>query len=176
MPGIFADWTQQGRPTVTETERALALCLFDERAGRIIHNRLGSGIDLYIPEPYTVVDQIFLEAPWSEFRTQKSYLRDVFINIGGFIPLGFFFNLYFAWIRQMKRAASATIILGGTISLIIEVLQSYLPTRYSGTTDIVTNTLGTWVGVALYRAVASPLARVAAARHWAEHFEISPGW
>ena len=171
----YQDWTQQGKPTVAETERAVALYLFDERAGKIIHNQLGPGSDVYIPERYVVVHQILLEAPWSEVRTQQSYLKDVLINIGGFIPLGLFFNLYFTSVRQMKRGALVTVILGGSVSLMIEVLQAYLPTRYSGITDIITNTLGTCVGVGLYRAVAPPLARAVAARHWAERPGIPPG-
>ena len=39
----------------------------------------------------------------------------------------------------------------------MEVWQAYLPTRQSDTMDIITNTLGTWVGVMLYRFLAARL-------------------
>ena len=45
----------------------------------------------------------------------------------------------------------AAFILGGMVSLTIEILQVYLPTRGSDTTDVITNVLGTCVGVILYR-------------------------
>jgi glycopeptide antibiotics resistance protein len=45
----------------------------------------------------------------------------------------------------------ATIALGAVVIFSIEVLQSFLPTRDSGVTDIITNTLGTAVGATLYR-------------------------
>ncbi len=146
----YQTWTKKGQPEVAENERVVGLYLFDEHAGTVVHNRVSSGIDLYIPKNYQIVDEIFLEPFWREFNTSWGYWKNVLINIGGFIPLGFFFCAYFSSARGIKRAALATIALGAAVSLTIEVLQAYLPTRDSGMTDIITNTLGTSLGAMLY--------------------------
>jgi glycopeptide antibiotics resistance protein len=44
----------------------------------------------------------------------------------------------------------ATIVFGAVVSFAIEVLQAFLPTRDSGMTDIITNTLGTCIGALRY--------------------------
>ena len=160
----YEDWTRKGKPWVAQNERALALYLLDERSGSIIRNH-ASGPDLYIPERYLVVDQMLLEPPWKEFHRQWSYLKDVSVNIAGFVPFGFFFYAYFSSAPQMRSATLATVILGSIVSLTIEVLQAHLPTRNSGVTDVITNTLGTCIGVVFCRASALPLARMAA-KHW----------
>jgi glycopeptide antibiotics resistance protein len=98
-----------------------------------------------------ILRQKFLEPLWEEFHSDWSYWKSVGINIGGFIPLGFFVCAYLTIVRQLTRPALVTIILGAAVSVTIEVLQAYLPTRDSGMTDILTNTLGTGLGVALYR-------------------------
>ena len=105
---------------------------------------------LISPRRYALVHQIFLEPFWKEYQPRWFYLKDVLINIVGFMPLGFFFYAYWASVRPVKRAALITTALGFAVSLTIEVLQSHIPSRDSGTTDLMTNTLGTFLGVRLY--------------------------
>jgi len=154
----YQDWMQTGKPTVTEGDSTLALYPFDEHAGETIHNKVRSGTNLYIPGRYLVVDQMFLESPRKEFR-RGTELNDVLINIAGFVPLGFLLCACFTSVRQVKHGVWAVIALGAIVSFTIEVLQAYLPTRDSGLTDVMTNTLGTAVGAGLYRIAASPIVR-----------------
>jgi hypothetical protein len=162
----YETWTNLGGPGVTEKERAVALYLFDEHAGDVVHNQLSSGTNLHIPERYVILHEQFLEPPWKEFYAGWGYWKNVVINIGGFVPLGFFFNVYLSLIRKTRANTLATIILGATVSLTIEVGQAYLPTRNSGMTDLITNTLGTSLGVVLYRwnpaLIRKSLSRIAA--------------
>ena len=133
-----------------KSENPAALYSFTEDAGNVVHNQMDSGNDLQIPQHYFVLHQQFLERPWEEFDPSWSYCKDVLINIGGFIPLGFFFCAYFSMVWRPARPVLATIVVGAIVSLVIEILQSFLPTRDSGITDIITNTLGTAIGAALY--------------------------
>jgi VanZ family protein len=146
----YESWTTAGRPNLSGNEHATAVYPFDERAGNTVHNALGSGVDLFIPKRFSLLHQPFLEPFWKEFQPTASYWGDILINIIGFIPLGFFFFAYWSVKRPIKHAALTTVVLGFAVSLTIEVLQSYLPTRFSGTTDLITNTFGTFVGVRLY--------------------------
>jgi hypothetical protein len=141
----YQTWTQGERPEISEAERNIALYLFDERAGNVVHDRAGSGVNLYIPEKYVVVDQIFLEPFWKEFSMSRSYWSSALKNIVGFIPFGFCFCACLS-AHKVRRAVLATVILGTLVSLTIEILQAYLPTRDSGTTDLFTNTLGAYFG------------------------------
>ncbi len=147
----YEGWTKKGRPDIDEDERNVAMYLFNEHTGNVIHNQVIQGVDLYIPQRYLILHEIFLEPPWKEFQPDWGYWKNVLINIAGFIPFGFFSYAYFSSARPIKRAALATITLGATISLTIEILQAYLPTRQSGMTDLITNTLGTSLGAMMYR-------------------------
>src|SRR5208283_3246157 len=134
--------------------KAIAFYSFREREGRTIHDEGTSEIDLHIPEQFLVVNQLFLEPPWSEMYADDHYLNDVLFNIEGFVPLGFLLTAYFTVVTHARRPALAATFFGGSISILIEVLQANLPTRLSGMTDIITNTLGTALGATLYRVVA----------------------
>src|SRR5208283_4118982 len=100
---------------------------------------------------YAILDQQFLEPFWEEFRSGAGFWKNALINIGGFIPFGFVFRAYLSSNRESRRVTLLTIGLGFLVSLTIEVLQGFLPTRQSGTADLITNTLGTAIGCGLYR-------------------------
>jgi len=129
---------------------ALALYLFNEHTGKVVHNEVALGSDLYIPEHYFVLHQQFLTPPWKEFENNWTYWENVALNIGAFIPLGFLFSAYFSLVRQIKRSTAIAIVLGFAVSLAIEILQGFLPTRSSGMTDLITNGSGTALGAGLY--------------------------
>ncbi len=156
----YEDWTQRGRPTLSKNDDAVALYLLDEHKGQILYSQVRPVIRLLIPERYSILHQILLESPWSEYRPGWGYWKNVLINIGGFIPLGFSFYAYLSSARQRRWVTWKAVTLGFGVSLTIELLQAFLPTRYSGVTDLITNTIGTGIGVLVYLFAASRLARL----------------
>ena len=147
----FANWGNRARPDLAKRAGAVALYIFNEGIGNVVHNQLDSTTDLLIPDQFFILQEQFLERPWDEFRPDLNYWKDVGINVAGFIPLGFFFYAYLSLVRSSGRAAAIAIALGFTVSLTIELLQSFLPTRNSGMTDLITNTMGTAIGVMVFR-------------------------
>jgi hypothetical protein len=143
-------WRKNELPTIAGTDGLAGLYLFNEGQGNVVHNQVDSTTNLLIPERFFVLQQQFLELPWDEFRPGWRYWKNVGVNIVGFIPLGFFFCAYFSF-RNSNAAVAKTIALGFLVSLVIEVLQAFLPTRDSGMTDLITNTLGTAIGVMVSR-------------------------
>lgn len=140
-------WNKSEQEAFARKDGAAALYLFNEGSGNVVHNQTGSATALLIPDRFFVLSEPFLKRPWDEFHSNWSYWKNVFINIGGFIPFGFVFHAYFISARNSSGAVAKTIALGVVTSLTIEVLQAFLPTRDSGMTDLMTNSLGTAVGL-----------------------------
>jgi hypothetical protein len=130
---------------------AVALYRFDERNGDVVHDSAQAATNLTIPSRFFILDEQFLQRPWKEFRNDGHYWKDVAVNIAGFVPLGLVFFACFSLAGRMKHPAAWTILLGFTVSLTIEIGQAFLPSRNSGMTDLITNTLGTAIGVFLFR-------------------------
>jgi VanZ family protein len=161
----FVDWAKGREVDPAKNDGIVASYLFDEGKGNVVHNQVDPSTDLLIPKRFFVLDQQFLERPWNEFHPGWNYWKDVAINIVGFIPLGFFFYAYLYQVRKVEYAAALAVAFGFAVSLTIEVLQAFLPTRDSGMTDLITNTLGTAIGVMAFRHKAvQALVAVAAVR------------
>jgi hypothetical protein len=146
----YQTWTKETRPQLATNDACIALYLFDEGSGRVIHNKIGNGNDLYIPEKYFVLSQTVLDPIWRAFRWSMGFWSDAVVNLGGFIPVGFFFCAYLSAMGFGQPALAASFA-GGAISLLIELVQCRLPTRDSSMSDLILNTAGSVIGASLYR-------------------------
>lgn len=84
----------------------------------------------------------FLSAPWPKYWTWF----DVTTNLLGYMPLGFLWALSQLRSGHGKHAAAFAALFGGALSLWMEGLQSYLPTRVSSQEDLLLNFAGAAVG------------------------------
>ncbi len=101
---------------------------------------------------------VFLTAPLPQYLTGF----DVATNVLGYAPMGFLFALAGLRSRHMKWAMLLAVGASFLLSLSMETLQSYLPSRIPSNVDLALNTLGAVCGA--YSAWA--LEKLGALGHW----------
>ncbi|SFU75421.1 VanZ like family protein [Polaromonas sp. YR568] len=84
----------------------------------------------------------FLTAPLPQYWTGF----DVGANLLGYAPLGFLLALSALRSRRVSWAVTVAVLAAGLLSLAMETLQSYLPSRIPSNVDLALNTLGAWLG------------------------------
>ena len=84
----------------------------------------------------------FLTAPWPKYWTGF----DVATNIAGYMPLGFLLALSALRSGRVTWAVTVAVLSAGLLSLCMETLQSYLPSRVPSNVDLGLNILGAWMG------------------------------
>jgi VanZ family protein len=84
----------------------------------------------------------FLNEPLPKYWTGF----DVGVNLLGYMPLGFLLALAALRSRRVSWAVSAAVLGAGLLSLSMETLQTYLPSRVSSNVDMALNTVGAWLG------------------------------
>lgn len=149
----FQDWVLRGTPMWSPGKTPVLLYRFDERTGTTSRNHGEYRCNLTIPTTYQVLQKTILRPPWKEEKYRRSFIRDVVVNILGFLPFGFFAA---AWLKSsdlFRRRSCLFLVaaLGAGISLMIELLQIYLPSRTSSLTDLSCNLLGTVLGAYLFQ-------------------------
>jgi glycopeptide antibiotics resistance protein len=121
---------------------------FNRHDAPLAINRSGPLPDLVIARTFQPIHRTMLELPWERDWRLLPGAKDVFVNIAGFIPFGFFFAYL---LRGSDSLSTRTIVLaagaaGAAISLAIEVTQAFLPMRNSSAADLVCNIGGTIIG------------------------------
>lgn len=145
----YRSWLDHGIPETFGRKSPYELFLFDEHEGTVAKNRVPGKQNLIIPEKYRIFRKSILALPGENIRIIK---MDIIINILGFIPLGF---ILLAYLSRSTRLSGFTLFilatLSGTgLSLVIELLQVYLPMRVSSLMDLLCNSSGTLIGIIFY--------------------------
>ena len=130
-------------------EEPAACYRFDAISAERIEDLSGSGNDL------TASARLSFEKPLLHRpRITDLHAADVVLNVAGFVPLG----ILFAW-RQLKAgkkslrmSAAAGLLMAAALSLAVEAMQAWLPTRDSSLADFIANTAGAGVGVSGFTA------------------------
>ncbi len=145
ISGDYQAWQQAKTAGLVSPGKDAGIYPFDEGEGENIHDETETMPELLVPKHFRVLHRAVLEFP---AKPTRSDFFDGIENILGFVPFGLLFTMYFQWGRgySRSRAMLAAIVLGGTTSLIIELLQIYLPTRDSSLLDLINNILGSALG------------------------------
>lgn len=148
----FQVWRMERNFSAFKQHGPRLLYAFDEGQGKRVYNKLGNGLDLIIPAWVKVLQAKALSWPQWEDLGRSSSMKDVLINFTGFIPFGFLFIATLSRLEGFRiRRALLIVLLGSFLfSLGIEIVQMWIPSRYSSMLDLILNALGGGFGALLF--------------------------
>jgi len=143
-------WQAGDRATLAAETRLAALYCFNQAKGGGAGDLSPAHHRLEVPAIYAPPQKVWLEWPreWSVLW-RSTYLKDTLFNLFGFVPFGFLAFRYLEMGRPGRalRAALLALLAGSALTLTIETVQVWLPTRVSSGTDVIMNILGTALGI-----------------------------
>jgi len=126
------------------------LALYDFKGGwAVARNAVSEDLHITVPGVFRPVRRVLL-APLYEDRGRFRFdPGDAAVNVAGFVPIG----LLAFFLRPGKRTVSSdlafAVSVGFVLSLAIEIIQVFLPGRFSHLTDLGLNTSGAAAGAYL---------------------------
>jgi hypothetical protein len=152
----FDKWSKERKFSFAELENPFLLYFFDEKKGEMAIDHANGNHHLKIPKRIHILEKRILNLRWIGLELNKSFIKDLIINLVGFMPLGFILSATFIQFGGIfkKRVILIPVVLCFTISLIIEVAQGWIPSRSSQFLDLMLNTSGALIGAMTYKAIA----------------------
>jgi hypothetical protein len=126
---------------------------FDSKFQRIYKNGSSSGNsgELTIPSHLLQLQKDYLVPPWIDFRWEMDYAVDIVQNLLAFVILGVLATASFSYLHLKRNVLISISTLNSfLISITIETLQIYLPTRTSQLSDLILNTAGGFLGALIF--------------------------
>lgn len=136
-------FAKKGKPAV--------LYLFNEKIGKRAFDYGEGKFHLEIPPRMHALEKKILSSPWIGSELNRNYLIDIMVNIIGFIPLAFVLCATLIEINgtSKKPVVLMTVALCFIISLAIEIIQAWVPSRISSMLDLISNTSGALIGAVI---------------------------
>jgi VanZ like family/Concanavalin A-like lectin/glucanases superfamily len=140
---------KKGVSGLAETPGCLALYPFDEGKGNTAKSILSKPRPFSIPDSLHALGLTIFSLPLKDMRFHGVYKADFLKNIVFFVPFGILVTAII--LKKYATGYFATFLIvtlaGGLLSCLIEGLQLFLPTRYTGMADIFSNILGSGFGM-----------------------------
>jgi VanZ family protein len=149
----FARWSEERNFSFAKTDTPFVLFLFDEKEGEWANDHAAGGHPLKMPKKIKILERKILSPPWQDFNYDRNHLDDILLNVIGFVPLGFFLfsTLNARGGASMKHGILITAISCLGVSLFIEIVQTWIPSRDSSMLDLISNTFGGWIGAMTFK-------------------------
>lgn len=143
------DISKKGMIGLAETPGCSALYPFDEREGNTAKSISNKPRPFTIPVSMHALPLTILSLPYNDMRSHGVDKADFLENIVFFVPFGILLTaIMLKKYRNSYFSIFLTVTLAGALlSIGIEASQLFLPTRYSGMADIVSNILGNGFGM-----------------------------
>jgi hypothetical protein len=151
VASLYNAWSLKRSFADAKKENPFLLYLFNEKEWHRIIDHSGNSTPLLIPAQAAPLRKRFLDRSLSDSGITGGLAQDVIVNLTGFIPLGFFFAYLLVNLGGTpgKRVLFYTVVFCFALSLAIELLQAWIPSRSSQFLDLFLNTSGGFTGAAL---------------------------
>jgi hypothetical protein len=144
----YREWQPQEDFSFARMEGPFLLYRLNGREGNRARDDSGFGRDLLIPPRFAYAERLPFQGSFQDLVWNRSLAFDVVLNLLGFMPLGFAgaatlsHSKFGAGLKSMLLVVAFCFI----TSLLIEFLQSWMPTRNSSGLDLLLNTIGAFLG------------------------------
>jgi VanZ family protein len=141
-------WSKTRSFKFSERDNPVLAYFLDEKNGVKALAHGSGGLPLEIPSRMQILQREILSSSGDALPFNRNTIQDIIINLLGFIPLGYILT---ATVMQRggryeKHAVLITLALCFMVSLLIETVQAWLPSRSSQMLDLTLNTLGALSG------------------------------
>jgi len=148
----FKTWSENKIFTGQKESGPSLLYTFNEKQGNKIIEHITGKYHLKIPERIAPVRKNILLPDFSDLELNYNTIEDIILNFLGFIPLGLVLSVTIKRVRNKfgKRNILIIVAFCFLVSLTIEIIQAWIPSRSSSIIDLVLNTTGALCGSFCY--------------------------
>jgi hypothetical protein len=160
VASMYGAWKQSGSLVSAREENPSILYLFNDAEAAPVRDEMNRNAPLAIPSLADPPRRKILARPLDGSGFTGSLAMDAFLNLAGFMPLGFFLGVVLlrAGKRPNQRHIIGIVLFCFAVSLLIEITQAWLPSRSSQILDLFLNTAGGCLGGLLSRSAIGRMA------------------